>query len=249
MGRPKRWILDFTNGIQYVTLSSWKYFHDYLQESLIDSSNYIFRGQKEEEWKIEPTLIRHCREFKGIKFNTILNSHLSNFKYSVRGRANNLKDIIDDEDELWALGQHYGLKTPLLDFTDSPYVAAYFAFYESDSDSKYRIIYGLSQAAVKNHLKDDITFFKPLSGHNQRLISQGGSFIKFKTENDIQTLILNKFKSDESKIKLYVIRIPNNDRNLCLKFLNNMNINHNSLFPDLLGASIYSNTKLEIKNY
>ncbi len=249
MARSKRWTASHKHGIQEVTLTSWKYFHDFLQESLIDSDNYIFRGQKEESWKIEPTLIRHCRDMSGAKFGAILKSHLNSFKFSVRGRAKNLKDIIDNEDELWALGQHFGLKTPLLDFTESPYVGAYFAYHEIETKSKYRVIYGLSKAAVARQLHSDLVFVKPLSDNNQRLISQGGSFVKFLTEIDLETLIEKTYKVDESRIKLYKIKIPNKDRELCLKFLNSMNINHNTLFPDLLGASLYCNTKLEIKNY
>ena len=136
MARSKRWTKTHKFGIQEVTLTSWKYFHDYLQEFIIDSDNYIFRGQKEETWVIEPTLIRHCRTNAGTNFNTILKSHLNSFKFSIRGRAQNLKDIIDNEDELWALGQHFGLKTHLLDFTESPYVSAYFAFLEKETISK-----------------------------------------------------------------------------------------------------------------
>ena len=205
--------------------------------------------KKSESWKLEPTLVRHFRNRNEGTYKSVIRMHLNNFKYSVRGRTNNLKDIIDDADELWALGQHHGLNTPLLDFTNSPYVSAYFAFHEEKSDSDYRVVYGISQAAIRTKLKSDLELFKPLSDHNKRLLSQGGLFVKFKTEKDIESLLAENYEAEEKKIKLYRIRIPNKDREICLKFLNNMNINHNTLFPDLLGTSIYCNTKLEIKNY
>jgi hypothetical protein len=249
MARPKSWTLKFEYGIQEVRLSSWKYFHNYLQQSLIESDNYLYRGQQDGTWKVEPTLIRVCREYSHNKYSSVLKTHLNNFKFSIRGRARNLKDIIDNDDELWALGQHFGLSTPLLDFTDSPYVSAYFAFQEKNNSSQYRVIYGLSKNAVESKLKTFIEYFKPLSDNNQRLISQGGSFIKFKSEVDIESLIRETYSKDEKLIKLYKILIPNKDRELCLKFLNNMNINHNTLFPDLIGASIFCNTKLEIQKY
>lgn len=249
MARTKRWNSEFNDGVQVVTLTSWKYFHDYLQESLIDSNNYVFRGQKDETWKLEPTLVRFCKKNSSLKFESLLKSHLSNFKFAVRGRAKNLKDIVDNADELWALGQHNGLNTPLLDFTESPYVSAYFAFHETETSSKYRVIYGLSQYAINNQLKNELTLFKPLTDHNQRLLGQGGLFVKFNELNDIESIFSKAFKGEEKKVKMYKIKIPNKDRELCLKFLNSMNINHNSLFPDLFGASIYCNTKLDIKNY
>ena len=46
---------------------------------------------------------------------------------------------------------------------------------------------------------------------------------------------------------LLKIEIPDQDRLTCLRTLERMNINHLSLFPDLSGASRYTNLKLELK--
>ena len=44
-------------------------------------------------------------------------------------------DPNDSEDNWWALGQHYGLATPLLDWVYSPYVClTFFSFREADND-------------------------------------------------------------------------------------------------------------------
>jgi hypothetical protein len=160
----------------------------------------------------------------------------------------------------WALGQHFGLATPLLDWTRSPFAAAYFAFEEIGSDSTHhRVVYGLDQRAVKQ--KSDevleaqsfesgrppvIEFVDPTSDENQRLVSQSGLFTRAPIGTPIEQWIARAFESS-TEGALLRIEIPNGDRLACLRALNRMNINHLSLFPDLTGSSRSTNLKQELE--
>lgn len=252
MARTSRWKHDgYDSGVVTYTISSWKYFHDFIHEQrLLDFKTYVYRGQRNANWLLEPSINRLLnKSLSDSAYKKKLTNHMEEFKFSIRGRLNNLHEILNDNNELWALGQHHGLKTPLLDFTYSPYVAAYFAFIDYEKDSDYRIIWAASQHTAENQIEDDLDLFRPISGHNPRLLNQSGLFMKFNVQKDMESIIKSSKKDREKEIQLYKIRIPNKDRVLCLRFLNRMNINHNTLFPDIYGSSIYCNTHLEIEKY
>jgi hypothetical protein len=190
--------------------------------------------------------------------------HLESFKYATRGRRGlNPAELL--ENEWWALGQHFGLATPLLDWTRSPFAAAYFAFEEFTTEAlEYRIVYGLDQNAVLQKNKElnenqsyehgrppVLEFIDPMSDENPRLVSQGGIFTRTPIGTSIEQWVERTFadsadSADSSDAVLLKIEIPNGNRLPCLSALNRMNINHLSLFPDLSGASRSTNLKLEI---
>ena len=150
-------------------------------------------------------------------------------------------------------GNIMGLATPLLDFTESPFVALYFAFHEEETDGDdYRAVWALWQHSIgkmaKKTPKEPIELIRPLTDENSRLVSQRGLFVRVPDATPIEARLRANF-SGENKMHAIKIRIPNRDRLRCLRWLNRTNINHLSLFPDLFGASIYCNDDLEMPGY
>jgi hypothetical protein len=248
-------------------LSAWAYFFDFLEAELFQSTAkrlYIWRGQSKSAWSLSSSLDRlfmkvDLFEKKSLsQLDDLSKEHLRAFKHASRGRRGVNPQSLADND-WWALGQHYGLATPLLDWTRSPFAAAYFAFQEDVSEpTEYRVVYGLDQNAVLQRNKDIIDgpslekggppildLIDPMSDENYRLVSQGGLFTRTPIGTPVEQWVANAFEGSANSVLLR-IEIPDRDRMVCLKALNRMNINHLSLFPDLVGASRHSNLNMEL---
>lgn len=143
-------------GYSQVQFASFKQFVDYLYSDLLDFGTYVWRGQRCDSWKLEPTIDRLIRDARtshaqSLNFTT---QHLETFKRATRGRRNSHTPAPNNENEWWALGQHYGLATPLLDWTTSPFVAAFFAFAEFSVDqTPSRAVFALHQPGVEEMSK------------------------------------------------------------------------------------------------
>jgi hypothetical protein len=95
----------------------------------------------------------------------------------------------------------------------------------------------------------ELVLVRPLSDDNHRLVNQGGLFTRLKSEESLESWVMNNHPESDDGMSLLKILIPNDDRDLCLRTLNRMNINPLSLFPDLTGASRYCNLVSEVDNY
>lgn len=147
----------------------------------------------------------------------------------------------------------------MLDWTAAPYVALFFAFANSvpEDETHTRVVYALNEKRVrekgielsaKDAKADIIELLRPLSDDNPRLVSQNGLFTKSPVGASIESWIHSNFQG-LTAVVLAKIYIPNDNRVECLLALNKMNINYATLFPDLQGASKFTNMKLEIGNY
>lgn len=147
---------DPENGIGSVLLTSWQSFLEFIYAEMLDYETYIWRGQRNSNWELESTLDRLIRtaNIKKAKQYDFSQKHLEQFKFATRGRRGQNPRAIETENEWWALGQHHGLATPLLDWTTSPFVAAYFAFIDKGApQTKHRAIYALHKPSIEEKVK------------------------------------------------------------------------------------------------
>lgn len=244
------------NGYLYSCLGSYDELKNYVNY-FADDLGFVFRGQAQSQWNLETSLDRHIRRLNPVHINleTTYDFQLGLFVKAIRGRTNIAKDVINNQDELWALGQHYGLATPLLDWTSSLFVSLFFAFADPmPSPSGYRSVWALHRSGIRDSMvsyndgreyKQQFSFIDPLTDHNSRLVSQAGSFTRQPLSFDIPQWIKKQF---EGAIEPYLFKIdiPDRERLRILRHLRQMNIHSGTLFPDLAGASLDCNETLEI---
>lgn len=286
-----------TAGCVECRLHSWSAFGEFINEDMLKFTSYVYRGQADATWDLRPALNRSPNPATVAEIaNEMPHLTLSRFQAASRGRrGTNPKTL--DEDEWWAVGQHHGLQTPLLDWTESPFVALFFAFVEK-RDCESRVVVALAEPmvefrstqllwkhdiemnrqesekspmeslSIRNPGKvtptlglldrlsapqslppDTVSFVRPDLDENARLTSQRGLFTKGPRTMSIEDWVNNNFQEEQKKYVLIKILLPNDNRENCLRYLNRMNINYLSLFPDLEGASRHCNMHREISNY
>jgi FRG domain len=172
-----------SDGVRTVTLRSWRDFVELMTGTEMLRPGLIWRGQRKgdrPDWGLRPRLDRDFTptilfppddplgqqaQANRQQWQARYETQLARFKRAVAGRRGvnprNLSDTKregnqDENDEWWALGQHYGLHTPFLDWTESPFAALFFAYAEDteegrtqeSTDVRYRFVFALDRTAI-----------------------------------------------------------------------------------------------------
>ncbi|MBI1313406.1 FRG domain-containing protein [bacterium] len=226
---------------------------------------YIYRGQANFDWPLSSSLDRLRKSYpkrKNLSLGTpeyldrppsTEDEQLDAFRRAVRGRRGQNPSELSDDD-FWALGQHHGLATPLLDWSRTPFAALYFAFKEERVEicgkfvePEFRGVYALSSSTILHDSgasKEDqcAKIVSPDSHDNYRMLGQMGLFLRMPQDTDVETYVKRRFAGESLRPTLTMIRIPNKGRHECLVALNKMNVNEMTLFPDIDGAARHVNS-------
>lgn len=218
----------------------WNDFKMYI--STISKSMFLFRGQQK-PWRLCTSFHRHGR----YRISQFIRNDVRQLYQRLSAITSHFFDLTvpDQNGAFFNLLQHHGYPTPLLDWSHSPYVAAFFAFrdwpitYSGDEvvrvyifnnkewQKHYTQIQNLDPPFPHLSVSEFIAIDNPRLAPQQAVTTATNIY-------DVEAYILEKEK--ETKIKfLEAIDIPAGEREVAMRDLRFMGITAGSMFPGIEG--------------
>jgi hypothetical protein len=242
---------------QFLPMDSWEQFQTEV-EKFEDPTRRVwdevwFRGQSNADWKLRTTLERRSASVRAVSSYLNLISEIKPAIESFTGAAFDFPHRMEIEKTCseydrfdFALREyttylahlrHCGFPSPLLDWSKSPYVAAYFAFAQAKHDGDVAIFaYRERPNAFKAGGADtpQIVSFGPIVKTHKRHFRQQSRYTCcmrwadqwYFEPHDSVFGVTDHLKQDA----LWKITLPANERTKALRFLDKFNLNEFTLF-------------------
>jgi hypothetical protein len=245
----------YRDGMLAITVKAWKGFADTVDHFRPYTNHYVWRGQRQ-GWPLKSSFDRFWGTRAGCRKEG-LKRHFDNFRGKMKRSHPQISLALVGDDIVWALGQHHNLKSPILDWTRDPYIAAYFAFEEvaiADDDG-FRYVYGLSRTIRRLMVKwkRGATLQRKerasrTEGLPQDLLplfsSQEAVFTRTERGRSIEDTVRAWSEKRPGQIALVKIRIPEGERGRCFTELERMKIDYKKLLLVLCDVTCACNCDL-----
>lgn len=212
-------------------------------------SDYIFRGQMDADFELVSSFDRivpstttdRTAEFR---------RWLGFFRYLRRHIGSPIDHL--GQDETMSLAQHYGVSTRLLDWTYSPYVAAFFAFFDSlrlrrDDDGDVAIC-AIHLAGFRKAAAGQFEVIETRGQDNVRARNQLGRFIVNRSKYRSLDQYISE-ASPETAETLVKFTVPGSERIKALNDLLLMGISPVEIYPDHEGIAMYVRLRQALDGY
>jgi hypothetical protein len=237
-------------------IRSWSEFNDYIARR----DGWAFRGESDAGWPLAGSLLRQLQQ-SGVPRELWDEREARALRIFRRKAHNYLPDrsVLADDLRCLAMMQHHGAPTRLLDFTKSPYVAAFFALEAAVGDAA---VYALDTPSLRNAApRFDATLTQAqidprIAGHyarwfapnqhalvwfgepldmDRRLVAQSGLLVLPGVLDRTLGELLDGYASAAPLLEKLVL--GRDLRAEGMHALYRMNITHATLFPDLDGLA------------
>jgi hypothetical protein len=218
------------------------------------SKSYLYRGQSDSEWRLTSS---YHRTEKKSNMRFILDN-----LYNLANYLNSLSDyqfkLLESNggiewDRVFTLAQHYGYPTTFVDFTESPYVALYFAAVPKTERKKAITIYELNTEIFSETNSPMISISKGKQNHfytykrilerrdpsftigNSRAYPQQSVFADIQIANIEDFIRILEEKFGRQYLVKYVLTMHKKRQAEIIRDLRLSGVHYGSLFPGIDG--------------